>query len=104
MRRRFYWLVLGVLLAGLSLAATGSAASQKPAANGTVIFGADQEPGILNVDIIGEADVGAATLFRHAEDVRVQIDPVVVAPEKTDHRADELAGLVGAGGVISRMG
>src|SRR2546421_7773136 len=53
MRRRFYWLVVGVLFAGLILAATGSAASQQSAANGTVIFGADQEPGILNTNIIG---------------------------------------------------
>ncbi len=54
MRRRFYWLVLGLLVAALGLTAIGSAAGKaKPVNGGTVIFGADQEPAFLNVDLQG---------------------------------------------------
>lgn len=56
MRQRLTLLVLGSLVAVLSLAGLGSAA-QKSAAKipngGTVIFGADQEPGQLNTFLIG---------------------------------------------------
>jgi peptide/nickel transport system substrate-binding protein len=42
-----------VVLAALAIVTTGSASQQSPKALGTVIFGAEQEPGILNTDIIG---------------------------------------------------
>ncbi len=53
MHLRKLWLVAGVVLAAFTLVATGSARQNSSQANGTVIFGADQEPGILNTNIIG---------------------------------------------------
>jgi peptide/nickel transport system substrate-binding protein len=53
MHLRKLWLIAGVVLAALALVTTGSASQQSAKAGGTVIFGADQEPGILNGDIIG---------------------------------------------------
>jgi len=53
MQLRKLWLLAGVVLAALVLVGTGSASKQSAQAGGTVIFGADQEPGILNGDIIG---------------------------------------------------
>src|SRR2546421_2427740 len=54
MHLRKLWLLAGVVLTALAIVTTGSASQQSAkAASGTVIFGADQEPGILNGDIIG---------------------------------------------------
>lgn len=63
MQRRYLWLVLGAVIAGMSLAAAGSAAvstqggvSPKAASvrqAGTVVFGAEQEPPCLNVELAG---------------------------------------------------
>src|SRR5207237_2238575 len=53
MHLRKLWLLAGVVLAALAVVTTGSASQQSAQAGGTVIFGADQEPGILNGDIIG---------------------------------------------------
>src|SRR5436190_21637249 len=53
MHLRKVWLLAGVVLAALAIVTTGSASQQSAKASGTVIFGADQEPGILNTDIIG---------------------------------------------------
>src|SRR5436190_1894778 len=53
MHLRKVWLLAGVVLAALAIVTTGSASQQSAKAGGTVIFGADQEPGILNGDIIG---------------------------------------------------
>jgi peptide/nickel transport system substrate-binding protein len=53
MHRRRAWLLVGAILAALAIVATGSASSASKAASGTVVFGADQEPGILNTNIIG---------------------------------------------------
>src|SRR3954454_2218533 len=53
MHLRKLWLLAGVVLAALAVVTTGSASQQSAKAGGTVIFGADQEPGILNGDIIG---------------------------------------------------
>src|SRR5690348_8676658 len=53
MHLRKLWLLAGVVLAALAVVTTGSASQQSAKAGGTVIFGADQEPGILNTDIIG---------------------------------------------------
>src|SRR5437764_2928510 len=53
MHLRKLWLLAGVVLAALAIVTTGSASQQSAKAAGTVIFGADQEPGILNTDIIG---------------------------------------------------
>src|SRR5207237_6029612 len=53
MHLRKLWLLAGVVLAALAIVTTGSASQQSAKAGGTVIFGADQEPGILNTDIIG---------------------------------------------------
>jgi len=53
MHLRKLWLLAGVVLAALAIVTTGSASQQSAKAGGTVIFGADQEPGILNGDIIG---------------------------------------------------
>src|SRR4051812_8170701 len=53
MHLRKLWLLAGVVLAALAIVTTGSASQQSAKASGTVIFGADQEPGILNTDIIG---------------------------------------------------
>src|SRR5436305_12678222 len=50
---RKLWLLAGVVLTALAIVTTGSASQQSAQAGGTVIFGADQEPGILNGDIIG---------------------------------------------------
>jgi peptide/nickel transport system substrate-binding protein len=47
------WLLAGVLVAALTLVGAGSASQRAAAAGGTVVFGAEQEPGILNTDIIG---------------------------------------------------
>src|SRR5436190_19542716 len=47
------WLLAGVLVAALTVVGVGSAGQRAATASGTVIFGADQEPGILNTDIIG---------------------------------------------------
>jgi peptide/nickel transport system substrate-binding protein len=53
MHLRKLWLLAGVVLASLAIVTTGSASQQSAKASGTVIFGAEQEPGILNADIIG---------------------------------------------------
>jgi peptide/nickel transport system substrate-binding protein len=53
MHLRKLWLLAGVVLASLAIVTTGSASQQSAKASGTVIFGAEQEPGILNGDIIG---------------------------------------------------
>src|SRR5947208_8310621 len=53
MHRYKLWLLVGAVFAALIVAATGSASSRSAQAGGTVVFGADQEPGILNTDIIG---------------------------------------------------
>src|SRR5205807_10366883 len=53
MHRYKLWLLAGLVFTSLIVAGTGSASSQSSKAGGTVIFGADQEPGILNTDIIG---------------------------------------------------
>jgi peptide/nickel transport system substrate-binding protein len=49
------WLLAGVVLGALALVGvgTGSAGQASAKAKGTVVFGADQEPGILNTNIIG---------------------------------------------------
>src|SRR5438128_2028890 len=53
MHLRKLWLLAGVVLASLAIVTTGSASQQSANAGGTVVFGAEQEPGILNGDIIG---------------------------------------------------
>jgi peptide/nickel transport system substrate-binding protein len=53
MHLRKLWLLAGAVLAALVVVGAGSASQQSAKASGTVIFGADQEPGILNTDIIG---------------------------------------------------
>jgi ABC-type transport system substrate-binding protein len=53
MHRRRAWLLVGAILASLVVVASGSASSSAKTASGTVVFGADQEPGILNTNIIG---------------------------------------------------
>jgi peptide/nickel transport system substrate-binding protein len=53
MHRRRAWLLVGVILAALAVVTSGSASPSSKAASGTVVFGADQEPGILNTNIIG---------------------------------------------------
>ncbi|TMK33319.1 MAG: hypothetical protein E6G64_04620, partial [Actinobacteria bacterium] len=53
MHLRKLWLLAGVVLASLAIVTTGSASQQSAQAGGTVVFGAEQEPGILNGDIIG---------------------------------------------------
>jgi len=53
MHLRKLWLLAGVVLTALAIVTTGSASQQSAKASGTVIFGAEQEPGILNGDIIG---------------------------------------------------
>jgi peptide/nickel transport system substrate-binding protein len=53
MHLRKLWLLAGVVLAAFALVGTGSASQNSAQAKGTVIFGADQEPGILNTNIIG---------------------------------------------------
>ena len=53
MHLRKLWLLAGVVLAALAIVTTGSASQQSANAGGTVVFGAEQEPGILNGDIIG---------------------------------------------------
>jgi peptide/nickel transport system substrate-binding protein len=53
MHLRKLWLVAGVVLAAFALVGTGSASQNSAQAKGTVVFGADQEPGILNTNIIG---------------------------------------------------
>jgi peptide/nickel transport system substrate-binding protein len=53
MHRYKLWLLVGAVFASLIVASTGSASSQSAKASGTVVFGAEQEPGILNTDIIG---------------------------------------------------
>jgi ABC-type transport system substrate-binding protein len=53
MQRRRAWLLVGVILAALAVVTSGSASPSSKAASGTVVFGADQEPGILNTNIIG---------------------------------------------------
>ena len=47
------WLLAGVLAISLTVVGVGSASHRAAAAGGTVVFGAEQEPGILNTDIIG---------------------------------------------------
>src|SRR5947208_11744430 len=47
------WLLAGVLVAALTVVGVGSAGQRAATASGTVVFGAEQEPGILNTDIIG---------------------------------------------------
>jgi peptide/nickel transport system substrate-binding protein len=54
MKRGSIWLALGALIACVSLLATTSAmASSDVRRGGTVVFGADQEPGTLNSFIVG---------------------------------------------------
>jgi peptide/nickel transport system substrate-binding protein len=54
MKRGSIWLALGAIIALVSLLATTSAmASSDVRRGGTVVFGADQEPGTLNVFIVG---------------------------------------------------
>src|SRR5919108_2174514 len=55
MHLRKLWLLAGVVLTAFALVGvgTGSASQASAQAKGTVIFGADQEPGILNTFIIG---------------------------------------------------
>jgi len=53
MHLRKLWLLAGVVLVAFALVGTGSASQNSAQAKGTVIFGADQEPGILNTFIIG---------------------------------------------------
>ena len=56
MKRGSIWLVLGALVASISLLATTAAVAgteQTPRRGGTVVFGADQEPGTLNVFVVG---------------------------------------------------
>jgi peptide/nickel transport system substrate-binding protein len=53
MHLRKLWLLAGVVLTAFTLVSTGSASQNSAQAKGTVIFGADQEPGILNTYIIG---------------------------------------------------
>src|SRR5439155_10063486 len=53
MHRYKLWLLVGAVFASLIVASSGSASSQSAKASGTVVFGAEQEPGILNTDIIG---------------------------------------------------
>jgi len=59
--QRFKWLPLGLIAALLSLAVAGSAIAAKPKpkpkrtlpSGGTVVFGAEQEPTILNTQLVG---------------------------------------------------
>jgi peptide/nickel transport system substrate-binding protein len=55
MHLRKLWLLAGVVLTAFALVGvgTGSASQTSAQAKGTVVFGADQEPGILNTWIIG---------------------------------------------------
>jgi peptide/nickel transport system substrate-binding protein len=53
MHLRKLWLLAGVVLVAFTLVGTGSASQNSAQSKGTVIFGADQEPGILNTNIIG---------------------------------------------------
>jgi peptide/nickel transport system substrate-binding protein len=52
-RRRAWLLVVGAMLIALAIVTSGSASSAGKTASGTLVFGADQEPGILNTNIIG---------------------------------------------------
>jgi peptide/nickel transport system substrate-binding protein len=63
MKRSTLWLVLGTVVAGAGLLATTAAVagtSQTPRRGGTVVFGADQEPGTLNVFVVGGDHLWAA--------------------------------------------
>jgi peptide/nickel transport system substrate-binding protein len=56
MHRSHFRLIVGVLVAALSLTAVGGAlggSAAKPKSGGTVVFGADQEPNLLNTFITG---------------------------------------------------
>jgi hypothetical protein len=56
MLRSHFRLIVGVLVAALSLTAVGGAlggSAAKPRPGGTVVFGADQEPNLLNTFITG---------------------------------------------------
>jgi len=57
MQRRHLWFIVGAVAAlSLVLSSVAGASSQrapKPRAGGTVIFGADQEPGFLNTFVVG---------------------------------------------------
>lgn len=57
MKQRRLWLFVGAVVLALSLVAVTSAAgpagAPKPRKGGTVVFGADQEPGFLNVFLVG---------------------------------------------------
>ena len=56
MHRRSLWVLVGALVAGLSLLASSALASSESSQvrrGGTVIFGADQEPGTLNGFVVG---------------------------------------------------
>ncbi len=53
MHLRKLWLLAGVVLVAFALVGTGSASQNSAQSKGTIIFGADQEPGILNTNIIG---------------------------------------------------
>ena len=53
MQRRRALLLVGATLVALVAVASGAASPASKDAGGTVVFGADQEPGILNTNIIG---------------------------------------------------
>jgi peptide/nickel transport system substrate-binding protein len=55
MHRRSLWVLVAALAAGVSLLTSSALASseQTPRRGGTVVFGADQEPGTLNVFVVG---------------------------------------------------
>jgi ABC-type transport system substrate-binding protein len=53
MHLRKLWLLAGVVFAGLVLVATGSARQTSSKAAGTMVIGLEQEPTILNTNIIG---------------------------------------------------
>jgi peptide/nickel transport system substrate-binding protein len=60
--------VLGALVASISLLATTAAVagnSQTPRRGGTVVFGADQEPGTLNIWVVGGDHLWASAAHYH---------------------------------------
>src|ERR671918_1642146 len=68
MKRGSIWLVLGALVAVTGLLATTAAVagtSQTPRRGGTAIFGADQEPGTLNVFVVGGDHLWASAAHYH---------------------------------------
>lgn len=68
MKRGSIWLVLGALVASIGLLATTAAVAgteQTPRRGGTAIFGADQEPGTLNVFVVGGDHLWAQAAHYH---------------------------------------